>query len=246
VSEATICNESTGFVTTTMRGLIVKHEDAEATMAAERYALGELHDSELEQFEEHFFSCPECAQDVRDLAALTEGAREFLQQPRNTEPATRRAATRAAARRWPWLGLSPNFAWGGALAAMTLCTLAIGYQAAHLRGLVRPQALASILLRPETRGEAASIPVQRIGAFLLLEADLPGATGDLQWDIQKTGSEKVIHRETSPSPEGSASFKVLLPASLLAPAEYTLTVSSATMPSEKPRFFRFKIASGER
>jgi hypothetical protein len=219
-------------------------------MAAERYVLGELQETEREQFEEHFFSCPECAQDVRDLANITAGAKEILSQARKAEPPRQRAAypsaVPAADRRWAWLRLNPGLAWAGALAAMTLVAVATGYQAAQLRGLLRPQAVASFLLRPETRGEAASIPAQRIGAFLLLEADLPGSTSELQWDIRATGSQKIIDRQTAPAPERGTSFKVLLPSSLLAPGEYTLTVGSAAAPSENPRIFRFKIGSGER
>ena len=229
-----------------MRGPIVKHEEAVDMMAAERYVLGELQEPEREDFEQHFFSCPECAEDVRDLAALTTGAREILSQPGRTETPKQRAAARETAHRWAWLRFSPGLAWAGALAAMTLLAVASGYQALQLRGLIRPQAVASILLRPETRGEAVSIPVRRIGAFLLLEADLPGASGDLQWDLRPSGSDKLIERQTAPAPELGTSFKVLLPSSLLPPGEYALTVGPAGAPSENPRIFKFKIGSSGR
>jgi hypothetical protein len=232
-----------------MRGPLVKHEEAVDTMAAERYVLGELHETEREQFEEHFFSCPECAQDVRDLTTLTTAAKDWLGQSRKMEPPKQRAAARgtaAGASRWAWLRFSPGLAWAGALAAMTVVAVSTGYQAAHFRGLMRPQAVASILLRPETRGAAAEIPVEQIGAFLLLEADLPGSTGDLQWDLRPTGSDKLIDRQTAPAPAWGNSFKVLLPSSLLAPGEYTLTVGSAAAPSENPRVFKFRIGSSGR
>ncbi len=41
------------------------HELATATQAAERYVLGELTPEQKEDFEEHFFSCSECAEAVR-------------------------------------------------------------------------------------------------------------------------------------------------------------------------------------
>jgi hypothetical protein len=233
----------------------VKHEEAEASMAAERYVLGELHDRELEQFEEHFFSCPECAQDVRDLAAITEGAaliegaalnegsRERLKQPQQTEPPKQRAAAPATAWRWPWLRLSPSFAWGSALAAVTLVAVTTGYQASHLSVLVRPQDVESFLLRPASRGEEASapsIPVRKIGSFFIVEAYLPGFTGELQWELRQTGSAKVIDRQTALAPDKNITFKFLLPSSM-APGEYTLTVRSITLPSEKTSFIKFKI-----
>ncbi|HXB74555.1 MAG TPA: zf-HC2 domain-containing protein [Candidatus Acidoferrales bacterium] len=220
----------------------MKHKEAAATMAAERYVLGELHDTELEQFEEHFFSCPECAEDVRDLSDLTAGARELLQQPRNAEPPKQRAAAPATGWRWPWPRLSPSFAWGGAMAAVTLVAVTTGYQAAHLSGLVRPQAVASFLLKPAARGEeapAASIQVRKSGSFFILETYLPGFTGDLQWELRRAGSEKVIDQQTAPAPNKNITFKFLLPSSM-APGEYTLTVRS-TLPSEKPSYIKFKI-----
>jgi len=231
-------NEYVGFITTTMRGPIVKHEEAVESMAVERYVLGELHDIEREQFEEHFFSCPECAQEVRDLSTVAAGAKELLGQPREVEPPKRRAAAPATAWLWPWLRLSPNFAWGGALVLVALFS---GYQTQRIRVAMRPQTLPAVLLLPETKGEEVSIPVQRIGAFLLLEADLPGSTGDVQWDLRQTSSGKVIGREAAPAPVHGASFKVLLPSSTLAPGDYTLTVHSSTVPSGRSWVFKFKI-----
>src|SRR5580704_16364406 len=50
--------------------------------AAERYLLGELPPEVREQFEDHFFGCLECAQDVRAGAAFVEGARDILSSER--------------------------------------------------------------------------------------------------------------------------------------------------------------------
>ena len=43
---------------------------ATATLAAERYILNELTAAEREAFEEHYFVCERCAQEVKDLFAL--------------------------------------------------------------------------------------------------------------------------------------------------------------------------------
>ena len=217
----------------------MNHDEAVAAMAAERYVLGELEDPQREQFEEHFFDCPECAQDVRDLATITHGARELLRQPRKPPPPKQMAP--APAGLWGWLRLSPGFALAGGLAA-ALVGLVTGYQTAEIRGVIRPQAVESVLLRSETRGEAAEIHVRRIDAFVLLEADLPGAGGELQWDLVRANPEKLIQRQNAPAPEHGASFKVLLPVSILTPGEYTLTVRSTSNITE-PWPFKFKITA---
>ena len=73
----------------TMRAPLVKHEDAVETMAAERYVLGELHNSDLEEFEEHFFDCSECAFDVRTGSALIEHSKIVLSEPAATQKSTK-------------------------------------------------------------------------------------------------------------------------------------------------------------
>jgi hypothetical protein len=56
------------------------HANAIATLAVERYLLGELDDDEVESFEAHYFDCALCADDVRDGMRLIEGGREASQQ----------------------------------------------------------------------------------------------------------------------------------------------------------------------
>ncbi|MCM3879190.1 MAG: zf-HC2 domain-containing protein, partial [Vicinamibacterales bacterium] len=50
--------------------------------ASERYLLGEMSEIERYAFEEHFFSCSECAEDVRAGSLLREGTKAgLLPQP---------------------------------------------------------------------------------------------------------------------------------------------------------------------
>ena len=215
----------------------MEHNQAVADMAAEKYVLGELGNGERDQFEEHYFSCAGCAQDVRDLAGLAEGARVLLATRSIIEPAPHRAS------RWldvwrPWLRLQPGagLAWASALLAVAMFA---GYQTLQVRKLTRTQVLTSFLLLPEARGETKPVPVTRIGEFFLLEADLPDSAGNLQWDLRRTDGNRVITGEAA-APAAGASFKVLAPSSVLAPAEYTLTVRSAGT-TKKTWLFRFRI-----
>ena len=49
------------------------HETAVQTKATERYFLGEITGADREGFEEHFFLCQECADDVRAMTAFASG-----------------------------------------------------------------------------------------------------------------------------------------------------------------------------
>src|SRR5438309_11881760 len=58
------------------------HHEAIETMAAERYVLEEMSDAERQLFEDHYFSCTECAADLQATAAMLEGARAgFAKSP---------------------------------------------------------------------------------------------------------------------------------------------------------------------
>ena len=78
----------------------MEHSEAISSKAAERYLLGELDDADAEAFEEHFFECAECADDVRDEAVLLETGRAIAREPKkpNVVPIARRNAPR-----WGWL-----------------------------------------------------------------------------------------------------------------------------------------------
>ena len=78
------------------------HSEAVRLGAAERYLLGELPPDLREQFEDHFFGCLECAQDVRAGAVFVDGAREILGWERNYAP--ERVAPGEPSRGW-WTAL---------------------------------------------------------------------------------------------------------------------------------------------
>ena len=60
----------------------MEHAEAVKTKAAERYMLGEMPDTEAESFEEHYFDCSVCANDVRDEMKVLEWGREIAKDQR--------------------------------------------------------------------------------------------------------------------------------------------------------------------
>ena len=51
------------------------HAEAMQMRAAERYMIADLSVSEVEDFERHFFDCPQCSEELRTLSVLRENAR---------------------------------------------------------------------------------------------------------------------------------------------------------------------------
>ncbi|HXZ11433.1 MAG TPA: zf-HC2 domain-containing protein [Candidatus Sulfotelmatobacter sp.] len=145
------------------------HSEALRTKAAERYLLGELLGEPREEFEEHIFSCLECAEDIRMGAVFIENARKELAGVAGA------GTVQAEAKEW-WSGwLRPAFA----VPVFALLLLIIGYQNAVVipqlksagSAATTPQALRNFsLLTSNSRGDGALnisvAPNQPFGIFL--------------------------------------------------------------------------------
>jgi hypothetical protein len=215
----------------------MKHEECSESLTAERYILGELSEVERDDFEEHCFSCPECADSVRCLSELKTGIRvaaasadpEYAREPERDRPWTSRL--------WDWW-LRPQAALAGACAALAVAGVT-GYQNLQMRALMQAQSVVSIALQPATRGDLPVVRSNSAGTFVLLEADVPGASGNLTWNLRPNGGDRVLDG-TAPAPEPGLSFKLLLPSAALQAPDYTLSVRSG---SGREWLFRFRTAA---
>lgn len=75
------------------------HDTAIRIQAAERYVLEEFPPEERSAFEEHFFECPECAEEVRSASIFAANAKAVLRDERAREQAK---LERPAGRRFWW------------------------------------------------------------------------------------------------------------------------------------------------
>ncbi len=154
----------------------MNHDEAKRMMASERYLLDELASAEREQFEEHIFSCRECALDLRAGAAFIDQSRMILGE-REASPATAKVVAEAGPSWWAaWLRPAIAFP------VMAILLAAVVYQAGYeLPGLRReaaarktPALLASAsLMNANTRGgEVPEVKVPQGKPFLLF-VDVP-------------------------------------------------------------------------
>jgi anti-sigma factor RsiW len=60
--------------------MTVDHQSALNRSLTELYVLGELEASEAAEFEEHFFECPLCAEDVRRASLLVANVKAVLRE----------------------------------------------------------------------------------------------------------------------------------------------------------------------
>ncbi|HTQ54285.1 MAG TPA: zf-HC2 domain-containing protein [Bryobacteraceae bacterium] len=190
------------------------HSEAANSQAVERYLLGEMTEPEAEAFEEHFFECRICTEELTFGSLLEENARAGPV----TAPATVDRLGWSAIRAW-WR--RPAFA-APAFAALALAIVA-GHQARELARLSQPQASAFYVLKTvRAEGPANVIPANR--DFVTLNVDLPPDESFPRYRCDVYGaSGRLAFSVPVPAPAAGASLSMVVPKGL-APGEYELRV----------------------
>jgi hypothetical protein len=184
----------------------MNHQDVINRKLVERYLLNEMTEKDRGAFEEHYFSCADCAQDVLSAAKFIENARRPLEA---LETGADGAAT-AADRWWDrWLALAPKPAlaagcvflaagWIGQNLAMTAAPEVTGsYFVTATRAAGGPRKIAVLpgqqrvgLLFNYTDASVAKfrfvLEDRNGGPLLRFDGDAPGDTNDIQVMIPVT------------------------------------------------------------
>jgi hypothetical protein len=106
----------------------MEHDDAVRLHAAEKYLIGELSSAERDEYEEHYFDCAACAEELKTTVAFMQSAKEVAREGALRPAEGARHATVAEARRggfFAWLA-RPAFA-APAFAALLLLAV-VSYQ----------------------------------------------------------------------------------------------------------------------
>jgi hypothetical protein len=187
------------------------HEVANKTQAVERYLLGEMPLEEREAFEEHYFACQDCAEQLRAGSELTRDLKLVL---REGVPARQTPSLWTSWLRFP--ALVP------ACAALFLAVV-VGYQnLAVLPALKAPRALGeAVILDGQTR---SGLPKMSQGDPLLFKMALDGVTAAdrLRAEIEGAGG-RTIQAGNVPTPQNKQPLEVFFPGTL-EPGRYTIVV----------------------
>ncbi len=143
----------------------MEHLQAVQMKAAERYVLGELPSDLREQYEEHFFGCVECAEELTLAAAFVENSRAAMgSEP--VIPTVRlpvRGARRPTSSGWWGVLLRPNFA----VPVFAALLLLVAYQTFLVIPRLKGTATQSV-------GALATASPQALASFSLITADSRG------------------------------------------------------------------------
>lgn len=175
------------------------HVQALTSMSTEKYLLGELTPAACDDFEEHFFGCKDCADDVRSGATFLEHSKILLATPA-VAPVERPVVQKVRTKSWTW-------SWSGmmAMGAVAVMLAVIGYQ--NLVEYPRLEKMASVvgtpyvmpsvsLINSHSRGSNAPPVVSSAGKPFLLFLDIPASdqytsyqatlqnsAGDIVWSL---------------------------------------------------------------
>ncbi len=183
----------------------MEHSEATESMAAARYLLGELSEDEKNAFEEHFFGCPRCAEEVKDGSTLIETLRA---ERRHAQPVVDRTLT-------SW--------WLAAAAAVAVGFLA--YQNFTLRRAASPRVLPSYsLLTIGTRGMSETV-IEHASSPFAMYVDIPAEPPYPKYriDIRNTAGSSRARFDVS-AEEGKNTVTLYVPGHTLEPGTYTLLI----------------------
>ncbi|HUK23695.1 MAG TPA: zf-HC2 domain-containing protein [Terriglobales bacterium] len=215
------------------------HEVVVREKMTERYLLNELEPEARDEFEEHFFDCPQCALDVQAGSTFVEQARRVLAEQPQTE-----------ARAYPASGASKSSAWLAWLrpvsyaAAMALLLAVAGYQnlvtyPALRQKLNHPQLLPWASVNIGTWGSSGPVVSARPGEGFLLfvrippegnyatyTADLYNSSGKREWSL------------TIPASSAQDQWPIRVPGETRSGGSYILVVRGVTAAGESKEIGR--------
>src|SRR5215212_9902468 len=199
----------------------MEHQNAIETLATERYVLGEMNEDELNEFEEHYFGCRECADAVRNGTTFFDSGKvvvhEVLPVPRTWIP------------RWV-----PNVA-----AAMV--TMAIGYLLPHAQQVAPMVAEVNFdeLSSDSRAGTTEKVVVLRHRAFTMLGFEILADTPypAYRWELLDESGKQLAAHDVSAE---QAKDRIYVPLTSSLPAgQYVLVVEGVREDGNRSEITRF-------
>ena len=207
------------------------HNEAMHSQACEKYLLGELSPELREAYEEHYFSCQECALHLRTTAQFLGAARQVLvAQSATVDPPL---ASRPSAGWFTWL--KPSIA----VPVFAALLLFIGYQnfvaIPHYKQASSPTVLPMYsLIAGNTRGDQGLVftvsPNQPFGLYVDVPADPSYSTYLLR--LQDPSGAVVLLPSLSSAEAQKTQVVTINPGRRA--GNYTLAISGLAKPSADP------------
>jgi len=197
------------------------HKTAIRIQAAERYVLEEFSPEERTEFEEHYFDCPECAEEVKSASIFAANATQALREGRARE-AEKLARPAGRPGRWFWWPLIAS-------AALNMALLA-GFGLERLRpaglGGIEPQFYRSFGIPAAARGAQPTISVPAGAQFFGARFDLPPGQRfeSFRYQILDAKGASLSSRSLVAPVGDDSELELLVPVASLDPGNYVLVL----------------------
>ena len=234
--------------------MTMEHAEAIDTGAAERYALGEMKENERDQYEEHFFDCPDCADEVKAATLFLENAEAVVRE--QDEPVKdrreRKLVELPVEPSSPWVAWKALF-WPMPLGAAAALVLLLGGPAAYLAFLKLPQLeraraeAESLQAAPwhflsVSRGDPPVVkvtaPQRVVGLTLSKDAS---RTFPFYFCELRDASGRVVLSNVIAAPPRGGELQLLLPTGKLQPGAHVIAVAGVETSTSRPKASEFTL-----
>jgi hypothetical protein len=208
------------------------HHEALRREAVEKYLLDELSPQERDEFEEHFFDCPECAADLKTTTAFLDEAKRELRRAPTAKPAPRVRKPLRLGFLWRPAILAPAFAL--LLSVIVYQNVRIFTPAGESARLDSPEVLSAVsLIGANSRG--GGNPSVAVGKDqpILLTLDIPAAQQFTSYTCALIApSGATIWRVPVSASQARDTVSIRVPGADLKPGGYTLRVQASPVRGE--------------
>lgn len=211
------------------------HQEAIDLCAVEKYLLNELSPLQRDDFEAHFFGCPECAIDVRVTTNFLDVAKVELGRDRGESPVASRARKSVLASLlealWRPAFLAP--ALGLLLAVVAYQNLMVVPQLSQsVARLRQPSLLSAVSLIDGNSRAGGHLTVKGSGVQpVLLSVDIPGQERFSSYVCELTSAAgAVLWQIPVSSRQARDTVSIDVPAGTLPTGDYTLVVKGVVEP----------------
>jgi hypothetical protein len=220
--------------------MTMQHTDVDRTLAVERYLLGEMSATEIEDFEEHIFTCRQCAEELRNGTVFCDGARAVFRGEARRQPQPEPEPRRRSWNRLMLPMLAPAFA------TLLLLCLA-GYERLvvipglqqQLAQATAPKEIAAFALPGLSRGEEPELKAPPAAPFeVYFDVATPSPSG---YSCEFRDASGAVRLTVSAAAAPGATVYLLLGSSQLPAGEYTLVVRTKGPDSTEVGQHPFKL-----
>lgn len=205
------------------------HVFADKEDAAERYLLGQMSETDQDAYEEHFFQCVECADEVKATARFIDGCKAVLTGGSAANEFAQRKERR------PLLPRSVMVLTGALAATLALVVYQNVVTIPTLTRATAPQALESVsLAASNARGTASRAIVVHRGRPYLIYVDIPPGQFDA-YDVTFVANDgRSVKIPPVSSLLARDAVPVMVTEGLLPPGNYTVVVSGRPRVAGEP------------